>query len=259
MKIALTVGHSILKNGNITSADGTKFGGVNEYKYNKELAPYIVKYLKELDHTVDLIICQEKQFTLSTQEKAYKLNLVNYGTYDLVVELHLNAASVNTAKGTEVLYKSDAGKVYAERVQKKLITLFEDRGIKYRDNLYMLTKTKPVAIMLETFFCTNPEECKIGNNYDRIGRLIAEGITGKELYNTPTTNITPKSSAKDIKWLQYKLNKANPNYTIPVTGIFDYKTKLAVLIYADSKGWKKYETATGYTVGVNTIKELSKI
>ncbi len=257
MKIALTVGHSILKNGNITSADGTKFGGVNEYKYNKELAPYIVKYLKELGHTVDLIICPEKQFTLSTQEKAYKLNLVNDGTYDLVVELHLNAASVNTAKGTEVLYKSDAGKVYAERVQKKLITLFEDRGIKYRDNLYMLTKTKPVTIMLETFFCTNPEECKIGNDYDRIGRLIAEGIVGKEL-STPNTTITPKSSVNDIKWLQEKINSAKTGYTIPVTGAFDYKTSLAVKIYADFKGWKKYETATGYTVGIKTVQKLSE-
>jgi GH24 family phage-related lysozyme (muramidase) len=76
---------------------------------------------------------------------------------------------------------------------------------------------------------------------------------------TPISTITPKSSTKDIKWLKEKLNKANTNYTIPVTGIFDYKTSLAVKIYADLKGWKKYETATGYTVGVNTIKELSKI
>ncbi|HDX7260820.1 TPA: N-acetylmuramoyl-L-alanine amidase, partial [Clostridioides difficile] len=34
MKICITVGHSILKNGSCTSADGV----VNEYKYNKSLA-----------------------------------------------------------------------------------------------------------------------------------------------------------------------------------------------------------------------------
>jgi N-acetylmuramoyl-L-alanine amidase len=258
MKIAITVGHSILKNGNITSADGTKFGGVNEYKYNKELAPFIVKYLKEIGHTVDLIICPEKQFTLSTQEKSYKLNIVNDGTYDLVVELHLNAASGNTPRGTEVLYKSYAGKVYAERVQAKLSTLFTNRGIKYRDNLYMLTKTDPTAIMVETFFCTNSADYHIGLDTDRLGRLIAEGIAGKDIADTPATTITPKSSTKDIKWLQEKLNKTNTNYTIPVTGIFNYKTSLAVKIYADSKGWKKYETATGYSVGINTIKALEK-
>lgn len=75
---------------------------------------------------------------------------------------------------------------------------------------------------------------------------------------TPTTTITPKSSVKDVKWLQNRLNAAKTGYTIPVTGKFDYKTKLAVLIYADSKGWKSYETATGYSVGINTIKSLSK-
>jgi GH24 family phage-related lysozyme (muramidase) len=75
---------------------------------------------------------------------------------------------------------------------------------------------------------------------------------------TPTTTITPKSSIKDIKWLQEKLNTAKTGYTIPVTGTFDYKTSLAVKIYADSKGWKSYETATGYSVGINTIKSLSK-
>ena len=37
MKIALTVGHSILKNGNYTSASGADCGGVNEYEYNKKL------------------------------------------------------------------------------------------------------------------------------------------------------------------------------------------------------------------------------
>ncbi|GAA0222862.1 hypothetical protein J2Z43_002146 [Clostridioides mangenotii] len=35
MKICITVGHSILKNGNCTSASGV----VNEYQYSKALAP----------------------------------------------------------------------------------------------------------------------------------------------------------------------------------------------------------------------------
>ena len=33
MRIALTVGHSLLKNGSYTSASGEDCGGVNEYKY----------------------------------------------------------------------------------------------------------------------------------------------------------------------------------------------------------------------------------
>lgn len=261
MKIALTVGHSILKNGNITSADGTKFGGVSEYKYNKALAPYVAKYLRELGHTVDVIICPEKQFTVSTEEKAYKLNIVNDGTYELVVELHLNASEKSNAKGVEAMYKSPAGKVYADRVQTKLSTLFNNRGVLYKDNLYMLNATKPVAIMLETFFCTNKDECKIGNNQDLIGKLIAEGIANKAVSNkpkVPNTPITVKSSVEDIKWMQTQLNKVNKNYQVTVNGLFDQRTRLSLLQFAvDVKGWDWSKT-WGYTAKESTIKSLAR-
>lgn len=55
-KIALSIGHSILKNGECTSASGV----VNEYKYNKKLAPYIKKYLEKVGCTVDIINVPEK-------------------------------------------------------------------------------------------------------------------------------------------------------------------------------------------------------
>jgi N-acetylmuramoyl-L-alanine amidase len=71
MRIALTVGHSILKNGCITSADGTKFGGGSEYKFNKTISKYVAKELRKNGHDVDVIICPEKLFTASTQEKGY--------------------------------------------------------------------------------------------------------------------------------------------------------------------------------------------
>lgn len=261
MKIALTVGHSILKNGNITSADGTRFGGISEYKYNKALAPYVAKYLRELGHLVDIIICPEKQFLVSTEEKAYKLNIVNDGTYDLVVELHLNASENPDAKGVEVMYKSLDGKVYADRVQAKLSTLFNNRGVLYKDDLYMLNATKPVSIMLETFFCTNKNECKVGENQDLIGKLIAEGIANKTVSDkpkVPTKPITVKSSAEDIKWMQTQLNKANSDYNVQVNGLFDQRTRLSLLKFAvDVKGWDWSKTM-GYKAGLTTIKSLSK-
>ena len=47
MRIALTVGHSLLKNGSYTSASGEDCGGVNEYKYNKKLMKKVKKYIRE--------------------------------------------------------------------------------------------------------------------------------------------------------------------------------------------------------------------
>ena len=47
MKIALTVGHSLLKNGNYTSADGKAYGGCNEYKWCKAFSKQVASALKK--------------------------------------------------------------------------------------------------------------------------------------------------------------------------------------------------------------------
>ena len=177
MKIILTVGHSILKNGNCTSADGRAYGGVLEYAYNKNIVNRVAGYLRSVGHKVDVLICPELQFGKSTDEKAYKLQRVNNGGYDLVAELHLNATALHNARGCEVLYLSEEGKKIAQRVLSSLAKVFKSRGIQKRLNLYMLNSTKPTAIMLETFFCDNSEDCKLAEQND-IALLIAEGIHG---------------------------------------------------------------------------------
>ena len=162
MNIAIIVGHSILKNGTCTSAKGE----VLEYAYCKELAPIVQKYLKFKGHQVDVIICPEREFTKPSQEKTYKLGKINGKGYDLVVELHLNAYN-GTAKD-------------------KLDDIFTDRGIKKRTDLYILTQTEPVSILIECFFCDSKEDYQRGDEAhekDLIARKIAEGILNQELYS----------------------------------------------------------------------------
>ena len=108
-----------------------------------------------------------------------KENLQNQNEtcYDLVMELHLNASGTKTAEGCEVLYKSTKGKKYADSIQKQLAKVFKSRGTVKRDNLYMLNQTKAPAIILETFFCTNPKEWKYAVEHKtKIGKLIANGV-----------------------------------------------------------------------------------
>lgn len=177
MRILLTVGHSKLKDGCITSADGTSMGGGNEYKYCKSLSKYVKNALEANGHEVDRVVCPEGQFTKSTEEKSYKLAIEHATSYDLVIELHLNAASTKTAEGCEVLYKSVTGKKYATKVQKKLAKVFKDRGIKKRDDLYMLNQTKAPAIIIEPFFCTNQKEWLYAKkNKNKIAKLVAKGV-----------------------------------------------------------------------------------
>lgn len=177
MRILLTVGHSILKSGAITSADGTKMGGGNEYKYCKSLSKYVKKYLEANGHDVNRLVCPEGTFAKATDERTYKLAIEHATDYNLVIELHLNAAGTKTAEGCEVLYKSTNGKKYASKIQKQLAKVFKDRGIVKRDNLYILNQTKAPAVLVEVFFCTNPKEWKYAiNNKEKIAKLIANGI-----------------------------------------------------------------------------------
>lgn len=171
-KIALSIGHSILKNGECTSASGV----VNEYKYNKKLAPYIKKYLEKVGCIVDIINVPEKKYTSKSSEKTYKLEKINRHKYDMAIELHLNCAN-GKAHGCEVYYVSSKGKEIAQRIDKKLGTVFTDRGVKTAQ-LYFLTKTDCPSALVESFFCDSKSDYKIGKNYDKIGKLIAEGIAG---------------------------------------------------------------------------------
>ena len=109
---------------------------------------------------------------------AYIINKAQlYAQLDLIIELHLNASSNKTAEGTEVLYKSMRGRLFAIDIQRKLDTIFKSRGIKRRDDLYMLNQTIPVCVMLETFFCTNKKEWHWARLHKgKIAKLIADGV-----------------------------------------------------------------------------------
>lgn len=223
MRVFLSVGHSILKSGACTSASGE----VQEYAYCKALAPYVKKYLEQAGVSVDLVICPERQFGKAADERDYKIARENAGDYDLVCELHLNCFN-KIARGTETYYKTSRGKVYADRVNAKLATLFPDRGVKTQ-NLYMLNQTKAPAILVEIFFCDSKADYLIAQNegYDTIGRLIAEGIMGKTI-----------SSSDKVGWIQQNgrwwYRHADGSYTKS-----GWEKIGGTWYYFDAAGWMK--------------------
>lgn len=98
-----------------------------------------------------------------------------------------------------------------------------------------------------------------------IKRRAAEAelfLKGFNTMSTPKENITRNSSKDDIKWLQDKLNKALPDYTyIPLDndGIYGAKTRIAVLMYWEKRGWNQDGKNTGWTVGSGTREALAKL
>ena len=172
MKVLVVPGHTL--NGVGSGA----IGYINESKENRELSNIVVKYLKLAGHTVDYYEINEATDYLQKQ-----VSKANSKDYDLVVQIHFNAHKTTTNEmGTEVLYLSDSGKVWAEKINAKLSTIFKNRGVKKRTDLYWLNNTKSIACLIEVCFVDSKADTdKYLANKDKVGKLIAEAIHRREI------------------------------------------------------------------------------
>lgn len=182
MNIFVCVGHANYGNGMISSADGTSKGGVNEYKYNKDLAPYVAKWLQAAGHNATLCIAPEGELHSLNDEINYFIGEENKGSYDLAVQLHLNACN-GSAYGAEAYAYNESGKQVAEAICAKLGTVWYNRGAKISTELYWTRKTKAKSVLIESFFCDNASDYQKAKNLgmDAHGKLIAEGIIGQSI------------------------------------------------------------------------------
>lgn len=98
---------------------------------------------------------------------------------DIFVSLHCNAFNTE-ARGTETLYKSFNGQRLANDIQSQIIRSINtvDRGVKKRDDLWVLNGTDATAVLVEMAFIDNEEDhTMLSNDLDTIVRAIARGIT----------------------------------------------------------------------------------
>lgn len=105
----------------------------------------------------------------------------NSSNSDLFISIHCNSFTDSKANGVEVLYypTSTKGLKCAQIIQNELVdaTTLKDRGIKARNDLHVLRKTKAVAVLVELAFISNPEEEKLLLDEPKIfADAIAEGI-----------------------------------------------------------------------------------
>lgn len=94
---------------------------------------------------------------------------------------------------------------------------------------------------------------KHGKSMDDFRKAVAD-----KLNYVPPAPVDRNSSKEDIEWLQNKLNKANKDYQIPITGVFDQKTRISLLMFADTKGWN-WDNTWGFTARQATINSLAKV
>ena len=153
-------------------------GYINESEENRILSKIVVKYLEYAGYNVDYYEVNEGSDYLAKQ-----VAKANSKDYDLVVQIHFNAFKLTeNAMGTETYYLSDSGKVWAEKVNDKLSTVFKSRGVKKGTGLYWLKNTRPISILIETCFVDSVQDSNTYKvNKEHIGKLIAEAINRKEI------------------------------------------------------------------------------
>lgn len=167
-KIAVDAGHGGRDPGAVSTS------GLKEADLVETIAYRTAELLKEMEAEVVLV----PRGSLAT-----RVDAINRNRVDIAVSIHLNGAENPEACGTEVLYfkNSRNGRRLASLILKELVYLLKrrERGIKGRDDLAILKRTRMPAVIVEPLFLTNPEEealIKLEETQQRIAIGITRGI-----------------------------------------------------------------------------------
>ena len=114
-----------------------------------------------------------------------RIEIINKAKPRLMVRIHQNSYHQPEISGAQVFYfgKSEEGKIFAELMQKRFDYVLgkekNTRQAKANGNYYLLTHSKPVSIIIEGGFLSNPQEAKkleTEEYQDKIAWTVAMGV-----------------------------------------------------------------------------------
>ena len=166
MKVFINPGHDI----NLDSGAVNPNTGRRECDVARDAGKLLMQYLETAG-------CEVK--VLQNDDLGLVCETSNEWGADIFVSLHCNAFNTE-ARGTETLYKSFNGQRLAGDIQSQIIRSVNtvDRGVKKRDDLWVLNGTDATAVLVEMAFIDNEQDhAMLSNDLDTIVRAIARGIT----------------------------------------------------------------------------------
>ncbi|PTI10683.1 amidase [Staphylococcus xylosus] len=200
-KILIAAGHGY-------NDPGAVGNGTNERDFiRKYIAPNVQKYLKQAGHTVDLYggSKQDQNLFIDTQygerlgdTKNYGMYWVKQQKYDVVVELHLDAASASASGGHVII----SNQWPADKIDKDINNCLKStvgtiRGIDPRNDLLNANVSGRLNInyrLVEMGFITNKKDMNyLKKNYDKFSKELAGAINGKPINGT-------SGGSKKITW-----------------------------------------------------------
>lgn len=188
MKIAILAGHGGKDPGAVDPIEKEQNDGIyqddvytEESNVNLKAAKILEKILTNNGHEV--LMARKDDVYISLQNRTH---FANDNNADIMISLHANAAANSAAEGIETLHYpgSENGMKLAYNVQKRMISASNavDRGIKRRDNLYVLRKTLMPAVLVEMGFLTNPKEEHLLNEREYLYLLMEAVAAGVDDY-----------------------------------------------------------------------------
>lgn len=256
MIFAIDPGHGDI-GGNL-GGDGGAIGYLNEQKEVLDIAEKVIAKLIKRGHKA---INVRPNSAISVRDSLQKRCDGAYSA-DYLVSIHLNAGG---GQGSEVYAMSKEGYKLGENVLSNLASLgFKSRGTKDGSNLYVIRRSRPVAILIEAFFIDSMEDYgrykSLGS--DAIAEAIVRGllkeISGSQSGNSSENqnNNDNKNTAPNIKELQKEFNKQF-HAGLVEDGIYGPKTQEAanrILVLPGARGeitrWIQRKLIyLGYNVG----------
>lgn len=178
MKVCIDPGHG----GNPGEGDpGAVAHALQEADFNLIIASLVHSQLEDLGYYVVQTRSFDKFIKLQDRTR-----MANETACDIFISIHANAASSTGAEGMEVLYLSNDGKGIASYVLDEMISYFTDmksRGLKKRNDLYVLKKTDMPAILIECGFLTNEGDSLVLKDEDNQIRMATAISTGVDKYH----------------------------------------------------------------------------
>lgn len=160
-------------------------GYIKESTDARRVKDEVIRMLRELGHTV--YDCTVDNGTSKSDVLKKIVSKCNAHTVDLDISIHFNSATGleydGETTGTEVLVYSGYSKARdeAEAVCAAIAELgFENRGVKFRPDLYVLKNTEAPAMLVECCFVTDKDDVELYNHY-KMAKAIVKGITGTEI------------------------------------------------------------------------------
>lgn len=168
MNIAIDIGHA--------EGSGARGNGLEEHAVAATLARLLKDELATAGHTASLF---DFPNCSNTEDLRRTAAAVNAGRWDCGLSLHCDCSDSPSARGAHVCYRTTAGRRLAEAVAGPLCELLPGRAerVVRRNYLYILKATRPVWILCECGFISNPHDAALlRDSPESIARAIACGI-----------------------------------------------------------------------------------